>query len=284
MRLPMSFVAVLLFASITSSQIVDPKDHPKKASSIVPATLKASGGQLVVIDAKSAKGDVSFRWDKAVFENRATVDGKKLFLSIPEYDDDKAYHIGVISWDDKSDETVTISVQGKKLPIPKPPTPKPEDISVRLDKIESSLASIETRLIYLEKIKPNPPPDPKPEPKPDVVPIPANGLRVLIVEESAQRHTLSQGQRLIILGKEFRDFLEAKCVMGPDNRTKEYRIYDPEIAMNGESKIWQDVMKRPRASVPWIVISNGKNGFEGPLPTNLADAILLVNKYAGVNP
>jgi hypothetical protein len=132
--------------------------------------------------------------------------------------------------------------------------------------------------------KPPPKPDDPPKPIDPPAPIPVAGLRVLIVEESAQRHTLSQGQRTIILGKEFRDLLESKCVMGPDGRTKEYRIYDQEIAMNGESKLWQDVMKRPRASVPWIVISNGKTGFEGPLPTNLPDAIALINKYAGVNP
>jgi hypothetical protein len=180
MRLPMSFVAVLLFASITSSQIVDPKEQPKKASSIVPAALKAVGGQLVVIDAKSAKGDVSFRWDKVVFENRATVDGKKLFLSIPEYDDERTYSVEMISWDDRLTETTNIVVQGKKIPIPVPPEPNPSDLSKRLDKIDASIASIETRLIYLEKIKPNPPPEPKPGPS--VIDPP---LDVVVIWESA---------------------------------------------------------------------------------------------------
>jgi hypothetical protein len=81
------------------------------------------------------------------------------------------------------------------------------------------------------------------------------------------------------LGKQFRDFLELKCVVGPDSRTKEYRIYDADISMSGESKLWQDVMKRPRSSIPWIVISNGTTGFEGPLPNSVEDAIALINKY-----
>jgi hypothetical protein len=127
---------------------------------------------------------------------------------------------------------------------------------------------------------PGPEPEPKPKPKPvDPAPIPVAGLRVLIVEEATQRHTLSQGQRAILLGKQFRDFLELKCVVGPDSRTKEYRIYDADISMSGESKLWQDVMKRPRSSIPWIVISNGTTGFEGPLPNSVEDAIALVNKY-----
>lgn len=129
---------------------------------------------------------------------------------------------------------------------------------------------------------PQPPPDPKVDPKPkpvDPAPIPVAGLRVLIVEEATQRHTLSQGQRAILLGKQFRDFLELKCVVGPDGRTKEYRIYDADISMSGESKLWQDVMKRPRSVIPWIVISNGTTGFEGPLPNSVEDAIALVNKY-----
>lgn len=181
MRLPISFVAVLLFTSITSSQIVETKSQPKKtASQIVPATINAVSGQLVVIDANGAKGDVSFRWDAKTFENRASVYAKKLFLSIPESDDDKTYIVEVISWDDRLTESTSIVATGKKSPVPVPPDLTPSDLSKRLDKIESSIAAIETRLVYLEKIKPNPPPEPKPGPS--VIDPP---LDVVVIWESA---------------------------------------------------------------------------------------------------
>lgn len=295
MRLPMSFVAVLLFASITSSQIVDPKDHPKKASSIVPAALKASGGQLVVIDAKSAKGDVSFRWDKVVFENRATVDGKKLFLSVPESDDERTYSVEMISWDDRLTETTNIVVQGKKIPVPVPPDLTPSDLSKRLDKIDAAIAAIETRLLYLEKIKPNPPP----EPKPAVAPIAIDGLSVLIMEETAKR---TPEIAMIIFSDRVRSYLNSHCAPVQGKLTKEWWMIDQDTDVSGLPKAWQDAKKRAVASVaswkptidaigqlqgpasplPWIIISNTKGtSYEGPLPATIDETVALLKKHGG---
>lgn len=134
-----------------------------------------------------------------------------------------------------------------------------------------------------EPVPPGPTPPgptpPGPTPPPSPAPIPADGFRVLIVYETADR--LPQEQQAILYSKVVRDYLNAKCVLGPDNKTREWRIYDKDIATDGESKIWQDAMKRPRSKLPWIVISTGKVGYEGPLPDTVDAALELLKKFGG---
>lgn len=142
------------------------------------------------------------------------------------------------------------------------------------------------------RVGPRPPPKPDPDPKPptpdpkppapdpkpvDPPPIPAAGLHVLVVFETGK--ALPPGQQSILYGKAVRDYLQANCVVGPDGKTKQFRIYDQDVDASRDSKLWADAMKRPRASVPWVVVSNGKTGFEGPLPENPDKFLELVRKY-----
>lgn len=126
---------------------------------------------------------------------------------------------------------------------------------------------------------PVPPPVPPDPPAPDV-PIKEPGLRVLIVYESADLAKMPAPQQAILYSKTVRDFLNAKCVLGPDNKTREWGIYDKDADMSAQSAIWQGAMKRPRSSLPWALISDGKKGFEGPLPANVADTMALLSKFA----
>lgn len=127
---------------------------------------------------------------------------------------------------------------------------------------------------------PEPKPDPKPVDPPSPAPIPVAGLRVLIVYETADAPKMPPAQAAIIYGKTARDYLLANCAIGPDGKTREVRIWDKDISTAGESKLWQDAMARPRQSVPWIIVSNGKTGFEGPLPANVDEFLTLVKRYA----
>ena len=124
-----------------------------------------------------------------------------------------------------------------------------------------------------------PPPDPKPDDKGDA-PIPAAGLRVLVVFESADAAALTAKQQAAIYGKATRDILNSKCVVGPDGKTREWRIFDKDVDAAADSKLWGDAMKRPRRSLPWLVVSNGAAGFEGPLES--AEQVAeLVKKFGG---
>jgi hypothetical protein len=67
--------------------------------------------------------------------------------------------------------------------------------------------------------------------------------------------------------------------VGADGKTREWRIWDKDVDPSQESAVWQAAMKRPRASVPWLLVSNGKTGYEGPLPGTADDLLALLKKY-----
>jgi hypothetical protein len=128
--------------------------------------------------------------------------------------------------------------------------------------------------------KPPVPPDPKPDPvKPAPIPLP--GFRILIVEESdaAYRKKLSLGQFNFMFGKTSFDWLSSICTN--EGGQPGYRIYDKEATGVNDAQQWpRDALKRPRGSeLPWIIISNGTTGFEGPLPATESDCKALVQKY-----
>jgi hypothetical protein len=98
------------------------------------------------------------------------------------------------------------------------------------------------------------------------------------VYEKDQQHTYTAGQMAVIQGSRFRDAVFPK--LAKVGTSPEFRCYDQNVKTEGESKIWQDAMKRPRASLPWMLVSNGKAGYEGPLPASTDEAIKLVDQYA----
>jgi hypothetical protein len=128
-------------------------------------------------------------------------------------------------------------------------------------------------------VPPVPPVPPGPTPGP--APIPASGLRVLIVFDDATAASLPAGQREIIYGQATRDFLNAKTVVGTDGKTKEWRFWPKSVATAGETQLWQDAFKRTNGkALPYLLISNGTSGYEGALPATAADFQTLVSKYA----
>ncbi len=126
-------------------------------------------------------------------------------------------------------------------------------------------------------------------PPPNPAPINDTGFRVLIVEETVDRSKLPPAQRLILTSGTVRDYLRSKCA--PDSTANQdgraYRIWDKDSDVSNELKSWQDAFKRAKADknfkTPWILVSNGKTGYEGPLPENVDKMIELLKKYAEGN-
>lgn len=128
---------------------------------------------------------------------------------------------------------------------------------------------------------PGPGPGPDPGPTPGPAPIPVAGFRVLMLYEEEDKAKYPASQLSVLTGRAVRDYLESKCVVGPDSKTREYRIWDKDVDASPESKHWQDALKRPRTALPWVIISDGKTGFEGPLPQTIEETLTLLKKYGG---
>jgi hypothetical protein len=118
-------------------------------------------------------------------------------------------------------------------------------------------------------------------PTPGPAPIPVPGFRVLIVYETADVSKYPWPQALVLSDASIRSYLNSKCVVGPDNRTKEWRIWDQNVNLTNESDLWQKAVLRSRASLPWIVISTGTTGYDGPLPKDVASTLALLKQYGG---
>ncbi len=146
---------------------------------------------------------------------------------------------------------------------------------------KAKLSDVATMTIIVEGGVPPPlPPDPpKPPLPPDPpAPIPLAGFRVMIVYDPA---TLTTAQEGIVFGKKVRDYLQAKCVVGKDGKTKEFRIYQSGLDVSAEVKWIGDTMQRHPGQKAWMVVSDGTKGYDGPLPANADEAISILSKIGG---
>ena len=116
--------------------------------------------------------------------------------------------------------------------------------------------------------------------EPPVPPVPVGAMRVLIVYETADLPKMDRGQYGVLFDAKVRGALKDRCdKAGPDGRG--YNIWDQNTDVSQMSKFWQDAMKRPRASVPFVHGWKGDQiAFEGPLPKNADETVALLTKYA----
>lgn len=110
-------------------------------------------------------------------------------------------------------------------------------------------------------------------------PISESGFRVLIVEEAQERVKLPASQLSIFTSEELTDYCNAKCVKV--NNTPEYRIYDKDVKFTNESDVWKKAMAIERKSLPWLIVSNGRSGYSGPLPLTIDETMKILKRYGG---
>jgi hypothetical protein len=120
---------------------------------------------------------------------------------------------------------------------------------------------------------PTPPQPPQPPQPNKADPFGTPGFKVLIILEKTQQHELPASQIAIAFGRDTEQYVAAKggslAVLDKD---------DPAKAL---PKAWQDAMKRPRTSLPWVLIGNGVTGYEGPLPTHEEEWKLKLKEFGG---
>lgn len=140
--------------------------------------------------------------------------------------------------------------------------------------------------VIVGAVKPDDPPGPNPDdPKP---PMPGPGFRVLIVRETADLATLTPKQVAIFTAKDVRDYLNTKTVLEGNQRA--YRIWDKDTDISRENDNWKIAMNgvlngdtarniSKATSLPWCLITNGKDGYEGPLPKDVDEMMAYLRKY-----
>jgi len=162
-------IAVLfMFAASASAQPMPPTP-PKVVTpkaKMTPATPKA--GDLLVIDASSAAGNVKFyhQFPTGTF----VVDGKKLVVAVPQAaKNTKLWSIQIVYFREESDEQLSVKILGTDAPTPTPPDGTLASLTVAVNALtkqvtamQATLSSIDKRVTALEGAKPPPvivPPD-----------------------------------------------------------------------------------------------------------------------------
>lgn len=120
------------------------------------------------------------------------------------------------------------------------------------------------------------PPGPIP-PGPDPSPPTPAPIRVLMLYESADK--LTTVQQAILFSTDIRAYLDSHCLK--EGTQPAWRVWDKSVDAKGESVEWQAVLAKSHPVMPCILIGNGKDGFEGPLPTDKAAAMELLRKWGG---
>lgn len=105
-------------------------------------------------------------------------------------------------------------------------------------------------------------------------PVASDSLRVLIVEESADRHKLPLGKLAVLTSTPFRQWLEANGA--------EWRMVDANDSPQDLDDTMKAMFARQRATLPWMIVCGPKGGAEGPLPDSPDAAIKAVEQFTGV--
>ena len=107
------------------------------------------------------------------------------------------------------------------------------------------------------------------------LPPPITMLYVVFVEDKTKRPELPAEQVAIFTSQVIRDYLESKKA--------QFRFFSINDDMSKEDKVWQDAMKldHSKVNVPYVIISNGKEGILTELPETVEKTIELLKKYGG---
>jgi len=124
-------------------------------------------------------------------------------------------------------------------------------------------------------VPPNPEPDPKPPTPVGPSPIEGAGLRVLFVSESGE--LMPRDIEASFYSPEIAAFLNANCIKVDGN--PDFRRVDPDTQFTDPNHRFAKALARPRASLPWLIISNGVGGYEGPFPKTVAETLTLIRSF-----
>lgn len=115
---------------------------------------------------------------------------------------------------------------------------------------------------------------------PSPPPIPGDGLRMLILEETADRGKLPRPQAAILTSTKVREYLKAKS--GEMRQLDDDQTAEETAFMSAN---WKAAYERAKADskgvTPWVILSNGRTGESRPLPASEDELLTLLKSYGG---
>lgn len=127
---------------------------------------------------------------------------------------------------------------------------------------------------------PGPTPEPTPDPPtPGEAPIEGVGFRVLFVAETGE--PIPRTVEDSFYSKLITDYLNANCIKIEGQ--PEFRRFDPDTQFTDPNHRFAKALARPRTSLPWLIISNGRVGYEGPFPSTVEETLALLKRYKEMN-
>jgi len=229
-------------------------DVPAK-SSPVKAPPKAGTATVVKEDIPPTEGAV-----------RVTV------VTSPKLTDDATYF-----WDVYPEDEVTIvSEDANKIVFEVPMTPEVE-YSVRWVAKEAKQKQQTVRTKVKAGHGPQPPPTPVDPPVDPTKPSPfeAPGIRSIFYFRDMDMMNYTPDQRAAILGVPWREYLKRICADDTALASgKGFTMIQPGGDFSLAPALWKKAAERPTslsADAPWMIVGNGKSGFEGPMPKTTAE-------------
>ena len=114
-----------------------------------------------------------------------------------------------------------------------------------------------------------------------------DGLHVLAVHDVLKDASLPQGQLEAILSLSaagaVNDFLQSHAAHEKSGDLA-VRVFDVDQNVDNELAEWKQQFSspaQPRTSLPWLTVSNGRTGYDGPFPKDANALITLLKKYGG---
>ena len=127
------------------------------------------------------------------------------------------------------------------------------------------------------------PPDPPP-PDPTSAPFPSPGFSILILKEASETGRLTEGQRSVLTSPQILKYVNQRAVKLEDEQPA-YRAWDDDYSaqqLDNAPKVMREayaLVSAAKTELPWVAISTGKTGWQGPLPNTVDEMLALLRKY-----
>lgn len=144
--------------------------------------------------------------------------------------------------------------------------------------IEQRRYDITIPSLSVEPVDPDIPDPIVPEPSPPSAPSPfeGEGIRILIVYELDEMASYSPSVLDTMYSKDLRLWAVNNCAKDVGGQP-ELRLFDDDVQNQPER--WMKALSRPRGAMPWLIVGNGKKGYEGPLPPTEEATLALLETF-----